>query len=755
MTLDIAQVAVDNATIHFDKLYSYRIPDSLTGCVWPGSMVLVPFGRGDKPRMAVVLKVEQVNAETAPKRLKTLHDAAPEQAKLTPDLLELVRFLKERTFCTWFEAVKAVSPYGARYRAAVVDGKPVMQSRLSRSTERVYTLVGELPQKPKPGPRQLAAVQALQSGPLTAHQLDEVGISKPTLDTLCEKGVLAVAQQDKALDLFGDIPFDPQPITLAEEQQRAYDALLPDLEDGNPHAALLHGVTGSGKTVVFLKLIERTLELGRTALVLVPEISLTPQMIRRLKSTFGSRLAVQHSALNNTERLLQWRMIQQGNADIVVGTRSAIFSPLQNIGLIIIDEEQEHTYQSESAPRYDAHDVAKKRAAMENSLLVFASATPLTETYYAAESGKYKLLTLTKRYGGCPLPHVDFIDMRAEMASGNAREVSTRMVRELQENLDNGEQSILLLNRRGYHTVGMCATCGHVLKCPNCSVPLVYHKPQQALMCHHCGHTVRPLPQICPECGGKINYSGFGTQRVEEELAELLPNARILRMDQDSTGQKNAHETMLAQFGRQEYDILLGTQMVAKGLDFEKVTLVGVLGIDSLLFGQGFRAYENVFSLVTQVIGRGGRAALPGRALIQTTVPEHPVLQLAAEQDYESFYREEIAFRKFGLYPPFCSFCIVGFVGAQEGAVALAAHRFGTLLAERAAEHPTMPLRLLGPAPMSITMLNGKYRYKLTLKCRNDAAFRAILRETLEAYAKEKLPQKASVILDFNSDGDL
>lgn len=755
MTLDIARVAVDNATIHFDKLYSYRIPDSLTGCVWPGSMVLVPFGRGDKPRMAVVLKVEQVDAETAPKRLKTLHDATPEQARLTPDLLELVRFLKERTFCTWFEAVKAVIPYGAQYRAAVVDGKPVMQSRLSRSTERVYTLVGELPQKPKPGPRQLAAVQALQSGPLTAHQLDEVGISKPTLDTLCEKGVLAVAQQDKALDLFGDIPFDPQPITLAEEQQRAYDALLPDLEDGNPHAALLHGVTGSGKTVVFLKLIERTLELGRTALVLVPEISLTPQMIRRLKSTFGSRLAVQHSALNNTERLLQWRMIQQGNADIVVGTRSAIFSPLQNIGLIIIDEEQEHTYQSESAPRYDAHDVAKKRAAMEKSLLVFASATPLTETYYAAESGKYKLLTLTKRYGGRPLPHVDFIDMRAEMAAGNAREVSTRMVRELQENLDNGEQSILLLNRRGYHTVGMCATCGHVLKCPNCSVPLVYHKPQQALMCHHCGHTVRPLPQICPECGGKINYSGFGTQRVEEELAELLPSARILRMDQDSTGQKNAHETMLTQFGRQEYDILLGTQMVAKGLDFEKVTLVGVLGIDSLLFGQGFRAYENVFSLVTQVIGRGGRAALPGRALIQTTVPEHPVLQLAAEQDYESFYREEIAFRKFGLYPPFCSFCIVGFVGAQEGAVALAAHRFGTLLAERAAAHPTMPLRLLGPAPMGITMLNGKYRYKLTLKCRNDAAFRVLLRETLEAYAKEKLPQKASVILDFNSDGDL
>lgn len=755
MTLSIAQVAVDNATIHFDKLYSYKVPDYLEGRVWPGSMVLVPFGRGDKPRMAVVLGVEATDEEKIPKRLKTLHDAAPEQARLTPDLLELVRFLKDRTFCTWFEAVKAVIPYGAQYRAATVDGKPVMQNRLSRSTERVYRLAGELPQKPKPGPRQLAAVEALRNGPLTAHQLDEVGISKPTLDTLCEKGVLAVTQQDKMLDLFADIPFDPQPITLAEEQQRAYESMLPDLEDGEPHAALLHGVTGSGKTVVFLKLIQRTLELGRKALVLVPEISLTPQMIRRLKSTFGSRLAVQHSALNNTERLLQWRMIQQGNADIVVGTRSAIFSPLQNIGLIIIDEEQEHTYQSESAPRYDAHDVAKKRAAMEKSLLVFASATPLTETYHAAESGKYKLLTLTRRYGGRPLPQVDFIDMRAEMAAGNPREVSTRMARELQENLENGEQSILLLNRRGYHTVGMCVTCGHVLKCPNCSVPLVYHKPQQALMCHHCGHTVRPLPQFCPECGGKLNYSGFGTQRVEEELSQLLPGARILRMDQDSTSQKNAHETMLAQFGRQEYDILLGTQMVAKGLDFEKVTLVGVLGIDSLLFGQGFRAYESVFSLVTQVIGRGGRAALPGRALIQTTVPNHPVLQLAAEQDYEAFYREEIAFRKFGLYPPYCSFCIVGFVGAQEGSVAMAAHRFGTLLAERAAQRPQMPLRLLGPAPMGITMLNGKYRYKLTLKCRNDAAFRALLRETLDVYAQEKLPQKASVILDFNSDGDL
>ena len=460
MSLLLAQAAVNDANIHFDKLYSYRIPAELAGRVFPGSMVLVPFGRGSKARMAVVLAVGEVDESDAPKGLKTLYDAAPEDARLTPDLLELVRFLKERTFCTWFEAVKAVIPYGAQYRPAVVDGRHVMQGRLTRSTERLYTLAGALPEKPKPGPRQLAAVAALQNGPLTARQLDEVGISRATLDGLVKKGVLTAAEQDKAIDLFAAIPFDPQPLELSPEQQQVFNDLLPNLEDARPHAALLHGVTGSGKTIVFLRLIQRTLELGRRALVLVPEISLTPQMIRRLKSTFGSRLAVQHSALNNTERLLQWRMIQQGNADIVVGTRSAVFAPLQNLGLIIMDEEQEHTYQSESAPRFDAHDVAKKRAVMENALLLFASATPLTETYHAAESGKLQLVQLTHRYGGRPLPSVDFIDMRAELAAGNPREVSVRLARELQEQRraeHSAAQPPRLPHHRHVHHLRPCA----------------------------------------------------------------------------------------------------------------------------------------------------------------------------------------------------------------------------------------------------------------------------------------------------------
>lgn len=750
---DIAKVAVNDATIHFDKLYSYTVSPELAGSVWPGSLVLVPFGRSNKPRMAVV--IETGTQPEADPRLKPLLAAAPEEARLTPDLMELVRFLKDRTFCTWYEAVKAVIPYGAQYCPGTENGHPVVKNRLARPVETVYTLVAPLPEKPRPGAKQRQAAQLLQDGPRTRSELEEQGISRATLEGLCKKGVLRSEERYKSLDLFAAIPFDPRPVQLSAEQQSAYDTLERQLVADGPQAALLFGVTGSGKTAVFLKLIEKTLLLGRRALVLVPEISLTPQMIRRLKAMFGSRLAVQHSALNNTERLLQWRMIQQGNADIVVGTRSAIFAPLQNIGLIILDEEQEHTYQSESAPRYSAHEVAKKRAGMENALLLFASATPRTETYQAAQSGRIQLVTLTQRYGGRPLPRVDFVDMRAELASGNSREISARLVRELAANLHNGEQSILLLNRRGYRTVGMCGICGHVLKCPNCSVPLVYHKAQQMLLCHHCGHRVSPVPTVCPECGGKLVYSGFGTQKVEEELRELLPQARVLRMDQDSTGQKHAHETMLAQFARGEYDILLGTQMVAKGLDFEKVTLVGVLGIDSLLFGQGFRSYENVFSLVTQVVGRCGRAELPGRALIQTAVVEHPVLKLAAAQDYPAFFAQEIAFRRFSLYPPFCSFCVAGFTGPSEPDVYAAALRFSRLLAERFAKHPDQPLRVLGPTPMNIAMLGGKYRYKLTLKCRNDATFRALVRSALEAYAEEKLPAKAGIALDFNSDGDL
>ena len=747
-------VAVSNATFHFDKLYTYAVMPDQQDTVRLGSMVLVPFGRGSRARMGVVLACD---AEPESAKLKFLFDVAPASACLTPELLRLVHFLKERTFCTYYEAVKAVIPYGAQYKPTVAeDGvTPVLQKQLVRHTENAYKLVGTLPPKPRPTAKQLAAVALLAGGERTLSALEEKGISRAVLDNLCAKGVLECSKVNKSIDLYSSIPLKNEPILLTEEQQAAYNALLPGLEDAAPHSALLYGVTGSGKTLVFLKLIEHCLQMGRRALVLVPEISLTPQMILRLKSQFGKRVAVQHSALNHTERLLQWQMIQDGGADIVVGTRSAIFSPLENIGLVIIDEEQEHTYRSESAPRYSAHEVARQRAAENGALLLLASATPSTESYYAAQHGRTQLVRLTKRYGGNPLPKVQIVDMRAELASGNPREISLAMEDAIRHNLEAGKQTILLLNRRGYQTVAQCEDCREVLKCQKCSVPMVYHKSAHKLLCHYCGSQLDPPPARCPACGGKLQYRGFGTQKAEEELAKLFPGARILRMDQDTTAAKDAHEKLLAKFARHEYDIMVGTQMVAKGLDFEDVTLVGVLGIDSLLFAQGFRAYETVFSLVTQVVGRSGRAKDPGFAIIQTTDPDNPVLNLAAAQDYDVFFEQEIAYRKLGLYPPFCGLCVVGFAGPKESEVARASARFAALLGRQAAKQPDLPLRVLGPTPGSIEKINDSYRYKLTVKCRNDRRFRDLIRETLTLYEQEKLPGKATVVVDLHSDGDI
>ena len=747
-------VAVSNATFHFDKLYTYAVMPDQQDTVRLGSMVLVPFGRGSRARMGVVLACD---AEPESAKLKFLFDVAPASACLTPELLRLVHFLKERTFCTYYEAVKAVIPYGAQYKPTVAeDGvTPVLQKQLVRHTENAYKLVGTLPPKPRPTAKQLAAVALLAGGERTLSAVEEKGISRAVLDNLCAKGVLECSKVNKSIDLYSSIPLKNEPILLTEEQQAAYDTLLPGLEDAAPHSALLYGVTGSGKTLVFLKLIEHCLQMGRRALVLVPEISLTPQMILRLKSQFGKRVAVQHSALNHTERLLQWQMIQDGGADIVVGTRSAIFSPLENIGLVIIDEEQEHTYRSESAPRYSAHEVARQRAAENGALLLLASATPSTESYYAAQHGRTQLVRLTKRYGGNPLPKVQIVDMRAELASGNPREISLAMEDAIRHNLEAGKQTILLLNRRGYQTVAQCEDCREVLKCQKCSVPMVYHKSAHKLLCHYCGSQLDPPPARCPACGGKLQYRGFGTQKAEEELAKLFPEARILRMDQDTTAAKDAHEKLLAKFARHEYDIMVGTQMVAKGLDFEDVTLVGVLGIDSLLFAQGFRAYETVFSLVTQVVGRSGRAKDPGFAIIQTTDPDNPVLNLAAAQDYDAFFEQEIAYRKLGLYPPFCGLCVVGFAGPKESEVARASARFAALLGRQAAKQPDLPLRVLGPTPGSIEKINDSYRYKLTVKCRNDRRFRDLIRETLTLYEQEKLPGKATVVVDLHSDGDI
>ena len=748
-----ARIAVSNAAIHFDKVYSYAVPERLQNVLQRGSMVLVPFGKASRPRMGVVITCSE---EEPDEKLKQVFDAAPETARLTEDLMRLVLLLKESTFCTYYEAVKAVIPYGAQYRPETApDGSPFLKKQLVRHTEKLYTAEGSLPSKPRPTVKQRTCMALLEGGPMTEAELKEQGISAEVADNLCRKGVISCRIVNRSADLYKDIPYDPKPVVLSEEQEAAYRGLLAAMKSPKPKASLLYGVTGSGKTLVFLKLIEQCLQMGRKALVLVPEIGLTPQMIRRLRSTFGSRVAVQHSALNHTERLLQWQMIQDGGADIVVGTRSAVFAPLTGIGLIIMDEEQEHTYRSESAPRYSAHSVAARRAADENALLLLASATPSIESYHAALNGRLQLFRLSKRYGGNPLPSVDIVDMREEMAEGNPGEISRTLETAVRRTLDSGRQAILLLNRRGYNTSAQCEQCRAVLKCEKCSVPMVWHKASGRLLCHYCGSEIVRKPEKCPSCGGRLNYRGFGTQKAEEELAMLFPDARILRMDQDSTAAKDAHETLLRRFSRHEYDIMVGTQMVAKGLDFEDVTLVGVLGIDSLLYAQGFRAYENVFSLVTQVVGRGGRSSAPGHAVIQTTDPENPVLRLAAAQDYDAFYSEEDPYRRLGLYPPYCRLCVVGFSGKKEEETAQAAARFSRILAEKAAGRRDIPLRILGPAPASVAMINEHYRYRLTLKSRGDKAFRDLLREALKEYEEAGLPRMAALAVDTNSDGDI
>lgn len=767
-----AEIAISDATLYYDKLYTYEIPASLQGRVFVGSMVLIPFGQGRTvPRSGVVMSLEQV--ETLHPRTKAIYDAAPEDAKLTEELLSIVTYLKQATFCTWYEAVKAIIPYGAQYKPVKENDTWILKKQLQRHTETLYTLAeqadveideerlennsSEKKRHRKITEKQQNVLDFLRENPSSKEEIcSATGVTVGVIATLVKNGFVTTSTQDKTISLVGRLTrkqaSEKKEIILSQEQQRVADELCEEMQKEKPQPALLHGVTGSGKTPLFMYLIQQVLQKGKTALILVPEIGLTPQMIDQLAQNFGEKVAVQHSRLSNTERLLQWRQIQRGDAQVVVGTRSAVFAPLENIGLLIIDEEQERTYQSESSPRYDAIEVARKRAAYHGGLLLLASATPAITDYYFATQNRYKLMKLPHRYGNIPLPSVEMVDMRSELSSGNSGAISRRLADEIKQNLQDKKQTILLLNRRGYRTVGMCRECGNVIKCTECSVPMVYHKAGNKLLCHYCGKSISPVPQTCPECHGEMQYTGVGTQHLEEELAEKFPTARVLRMDMDSTSKKGSHSKMFTAFAEGEYDILLGTQMVAKGLDFEHVNLVGVIGIDSLLFSQGYRAYETVFSLVTQVVGRSGRTGSAGRAVIQTQDPENPVLNLAALQDYDAFFKQEITFRKLGLYPPFCAICMIGFVADTEEKALTASRKFASLLVQEASKEPDMPLRILGPAPMNIVQVAGSFRFRLTVKCRNDAKFRRLAETVLAQYHKQGFSRKASVYLDFHSD---
>lgn len=802
-----AQVAVEGTVFHFDRLYTYRVPETMND-IQAGCRVRVSFGRGSKLRQGLILSVEEASFE-ANSSLKPLAERLDIDPILDQEGLMLLHYLREQTFCTWFDGMRLLIPTGMNivqkvlYRATgterllspleqeIVDyvaGRkdPVGEERLTIAFQLEG---GELDALCKLGALErleesrrqvlddkitmVRLLEGWESLPLTPRQkqaaafLEEhgsvslkelcyyTGISRGVAQALRDKGAAAFYDHLNLRNPYGDVEKTAakEEITLSETQQKALEQLLEQLSTDHPSPALLYGVTGSGKTQVYLRLLEETLRQGRGAIVLVPEISLTAQTLESFHARFGSRVAVLHSGLSLGERTDEWNRVRQGDADIVVGTRSAIFAPIPRLGLIVMDEEQEHTYKSDKAPRYHAREIARLRCRYHGALLLLASATPSIESYYAAKTGRYALVELAGRYGKNSLPTVETIDMGEAENLSDTPSLSLPLREELLYNLEHGQQSILLLNRRGHSTLVRCSACGEAAGCPGCSVALTYHAANDSLLCHYCGYQA-PKAAQCSACGSSlVRYSGVGTQRLEEELQQVFPEAKILRVDMDTTMTKFSHEKLFSAFQRGEYDIMIGTQMVAKGLNFPNVTLVGVLATDQSLYNNDFRSFERTFSLLTQVVGRCGRGELGGRAIIQTYSPDHPVIELAASQDYPTFYREEIHSRKLHLYPPFCTMIGIGFSGTQQTSVLQAARSFLEQFRRLASspDYAGLPFRVLGPVPADVYKAAGKYRYKIILKCNNNPKTRGLLVTCLEWFYSHS--KQVGIFVDTHYDG--
>ncbi len=576
------------------------------------------------------------------------------------------------------------------------------------------------------------------------------GVSVSQLNTLKKNGIISYDVAEVYRRPKSELMSSKTEITLNEKQNEVFEKIS-EYYSGEPSCSLIHGVTGSGKTLVYFKLIEKAISLGKTAILLVPEISLTPQLLHRVYGYFGDRTAVMHSALSIGERYDEWKRIKRGEVDVVVGTRSAIFSPLQNIGIIILDEEQEDTYKSSQSPRYHARDVAKYRCVLEGAQLVLGSATPSVESMYFAEIGKYNLYTLPERFNNQPLPRVIISDLRRSLRSGKDRAIGLELAEELKKNIENGEQSILFLNRRGASKFVVCDDCEEVPGCPNCSVPLVYHSKNGRLMCHHCGYSEKATDE-CSHCGGRLKFVGFGTQRVEEELSELFPGVKVVRMDTDTTSGKMSHERLLNKFRDERIPILLGTQMITKGLDFENVTLVGVISADQAIYNENYKAAENAFSLITQVVGRAGRGEKEGRAVIQTYSPHNTIIETAAKQDYKGFYDEEIVLRNARSLPPFSDvFTLVVSAESEIGVFNATKTLAEKIKSALALEYTDVPARVLGPTPTSIVKVNGKYRYKVSVRAKNGKRVRDMISRIIRDFINDKKNKDYSIVTDVNS----
>ncbi len=732
----VATVAVDNTFFSFDTDYSYIVPNSILENAQIGSKVSVPFGRGDKTRDGIIIELVETDLEKS-NNLKEIKSI--DEKLLDDELVKLAVWLKERCFCTTYDCLKQMLPrkYG------VLKGKSERMVRLLVDDE------SELSQVTKK--QKIVCDLLFDIGTAGANEICEfcsVGIS--VLKNLEKNGIIEFYSKEIYRNPYENKEvLDNSEILLSEEQQKAY--LTNKNMLGSGKSGLLFGVTGSGKTQIYLKLIDDVIENGKDVIVLVPEIALTPQTLSIFHRRYGDKVAVIHSGLSLGERNDEYKRIDRGLAKIVVGTRSAIFAPVHNLGLIVMDEEQEQTYKSERTPRYNAKDVAKFRVGYNKAYFLMSSATPSIETYSNALNGKYVLSTVTQRYGNSVLPNVITVDMKNEMRNGNKSPISSILLQHLTETIDNGKQAILLINRRGYNTFIACNECGHVITCPNCSISLTYHSYNNRLVCHYCGYTNK-LDNICPECGSDaVRYSGFGTQRIEEELQALLPDAKILRMDADTTTAKFSHEKLLEQFGNKEYNILIGTQMVAKGLDFEDVTLVGVVNADNSLYDQNYTASERSFDLITQVVGRAGRRDNSGTAIIQTVNPQNETIDFASHQDYIGFYNNEIMIRKLMIYPPFCDIYSATFTGENENTVALCSKAFFYRLVEyNSDEYKDIKLVVLGPTQAKISKINNTYRYRLAIKCKNSQRIRQMITKILKDVNKDKVYSKVSISISLN-----
>ena len=731
----IAAVAVEKAFFNIDSDYDYYVPEKLEKSVKVGMMVKVPFGNGNRLREGIIVKLyTAINS-----KLKEIDSIVSDAPLLSEEMVSLALWLKERCFCTTFDCLRQMLPRGY--------GK--VGDKSSKMVELIIQNENDLP---KLTPKQRSVVNLLFD--IGTAGVDEIcefcSVGKSVLNNLEKYGVIAFFDKQVYRTPYNvsDREIDCSEIELSVKQNAAYQTFL-KMINNNGGSGLLFGVTGCGKTQVYLKLIDRVIEQGRDVIVLVPEIGLTSQALSIFHNRYGSKVAVIHSGLSLGERNDEYKRIDTGNAKIVVGTRSAVFAPVHNLGLIVMDEEQENTYKSERTPRYSTKEVANFRAKYNKALFLMTSATPSLESYSNAVAGKIQLCEIDERFGDAKLPDVITVDMKAEIKNGNRTPISAELKERLQNMLDNNKQAILLINRRGYNTFIACSDCGNVITCPSCSISLTYHSYSNRLVCHYCGYT-KSLDYKCPECSSEnIRYSGYGTQRIEDELKALFPSAKILRMDADTTSSKFSHDKLFKSFKNHEYDILIGTQMVAKGLDFPDVTVVGVVNADNSLYDENYNSSERCFDLITQVIGRSGRRDDRGTAVIQTINPFNPTLEFAAKQDYKSFYNNEIALRKALIYPPYCDIYSASFVGENENAVALCAKAFFDILKELNADN-SHKLIVLGPSPAKISKLNNQYRYRLSIKCKNSKKIRKLFNDILIRLSKIKEYKDIQVSVDLN-----